>query len=215
MIKTELKNQCFNLTGKKCLKTGQCGECPVAGIVAGLKAGEEAGEEARVAKAAAKAARTARVKASVAQVIAKKTIIHIWTDGACSGNPGPGGWGVVIKNGKVRELSGGSAHTTNNQMELTGAIEALKSLKARSIVILTTDSKYVMDGLTQWLPNWKRNGWKTYDRKPVKNVDLWRELDTQCKRHSVEWKWVKGHAGHPENERCDELARLAIVALHE
>lgn len=98
-------------------------------------------------------------------------------------------------------------------MELTGTIQALKSLKARSIVILTTDSKYVMDGLTQWLPKWKQNGWKTYDKKPVKNVDLWRELDAECCRHAVEWKWVKGHAGHPENERCDELARLAIVAL--
>lgn len=171
-----------------------------------------------VLRAEAKAARAVRVATRVADLKARKVIHHMFTDGACSGNPGPGGWGVVIRQGDtVKELSGGEPQTTNNKMELTAAIQGLKSLKShgRSMVVLTTDSKYVKDGLTQWLPKWKTNGWKTSDRKPVKNADLWHALDALCAKHSVEWKWVKGHAGHPENERCDALAREEIEKLKE
>jgi ribonuclease HI len=137
--------------------------------------------------------------------------IEIFTDGACSGNPGPGGWGALLKwNGHERELSGGERATTNNRMELMAAIRALEALKGPSVVTLHTDSKYVMDGLTKWLPKWKRNGWKTADKKPVKNDDLWRALDDACSRHDVKWRWVRGHDGHEENERADALARGAI-----
>jgi ribonuclease HI len=138
--------------------------------------------------------------------------VTIWTDGACSGNPGPGGWGAVLRyNGHERELHGGEALTTNNRMELRAAIEALSALKRACEIDLHTDSQYVRGGVTGWLANWKRNGWKTSDRKPVKNEDLWRELDAAQQRHSIRWHWVKGHAGHPENERADELARTGMA----
>ena len=134
--------------------------------------------------------------------------VSIWTDGACSGNPGPGGWGVVLRYGAhEKELKGGEALTTNNRMELTAAIEALVSLKRRCGVTLHTDSQYLRGGVTGWLEAWKRNGWRTADRKPVKNEDLWRRLDAAAGRHDVEWLWVKGHAGHEHNERADRLAR--------
>jgi ribonuclease HI len=138
--------------------------------------------------------------------------VSIWTDGACSGNPGPGGWGAVLRyNGHERELSGGEAETTNNRMELKAAIEALSALKRACNVDLYTDSQYVRGGITGWLANWKRNGWKTSDRKPVKNEDLWRQLDAAQTRHDITWHWVKGHAGHPENERADALARSGMT----
>ena len=137
---------------------------------------------------------------------------EIFTDGACSGNPGPGGWGALICNGEnENELTGGAAETTNNRMELLAAIEALKSLPDGSAVRLTTDSVYVKDGITNWIKNWKARGWKTAAKKPVKNVDLWQELDSEAQRHSVEWHWVKGHAGHAGNERADELAREGMA----
>ena len=136
-------------------------------------------------------------------------LIEIWTDGACSGNPGPGGWGAVLLAGEHRkELHGGEAETTNNRMELKAAIEALNALKKPSHVRLHTDSTYVKDGLTKWMHGWKRNGWKTAAKKPVKNRDLWQALDEACARHEIEWRWVKGHAGDEGNERADELARL-------
>ena len=137
---------------------------------------------------------------------------EIFTDGACSGNPGPGGWGALICNGEnENELTGGAAETTNNRMELLAAIEALKSLPDGSAVRLTTDSVYVKDGITNWIKNWKARGWKTAAKKPVKNVDLWQELDSEAQRHSVEWHWVKGHAGHAGNERAGELARQGMA----
>lgn len=133
--------------------------------------------------------------------------IQIWTDGACSGNPGPGGWGALIVNdGQETELYGGEANTTNNRMELMGAIEALNSLESASKVILNTDSTYVKNGLTKWIHGWKRNGWKTASKQPVKNKDLWQALDEACNRHQIEWKWVKGHSGNAGNERADRLA---------
>jgi ribonuclease HI len=137
---------------------------------------------------------------------------EIFTDGACSGNPGPGGWGALINgpNGE-NELTGGAADTTNNRMELQAAIEALKSLPTGSAVTLTTDSTYVKDGITSWIKNWKARGWKTAAKKPVKNVDLWQNLDAECARHQVNWQWVKGHAGHAGNERADELARQGMA----
>lgn len=139
----------------------------------------------------------------------KSKLIEIWTDGACSGNPGPGGWGVLLKSGDhEKELHGGEAETTNNRMELTAAIEALNALKTSSKVILHTDSTYVKDGLTKWMFGWKKNGWKTAAKKPVKNQDLWQALDEACKRHDVDWRWVKGHDGDEGNERADALARL-------
>ena len=138
--------------------------------------------------------------------------VEIFTDGACSGNPGPGGWGAVLRaGGREKELSGGAAETTNNRMELQAAIEALNALKRPCNVVLTTDSAYVRNGIESWLRGWKARGWKTADNKPVKNVDLWRALDEANQRHSVEWRWVKGHAGHPENERADELARAGMA----
>jgi ribonuclease HI len=137
--------------------------------------------------------------------------IEIFTDGACSGNPGPGGWGAILRSGvHEKEISGGDRATTNNRMELTAAIEGLKALKAPGEVIVYTDSKYVMDGITRWIRKWKSNGWKTGDRKPVKNGDLWRALDEACSRHEVKWRWVRGHDGHDMNERADALARAAI-----
>ena len=137
--------------------------------------------------------------------------IDIFTDGACSGNPGPGGWGaLLVWNGHEKELSGAEAETTNNRMELTAAIEALNALKRPSRVHLHTDSMYLKDGISRWIHNWKRNGWKTAAKKPVKNDDLWRALDEAIHRHHVEWHWVKGHAGHEGNERADRLATDAI-----
>jgi ribonuclease HI len=139
-------------------------------------------------------------------------VIH--TDGACSGNPGPGGWGAILAFGDAeKELKGGEAHTTNNRMELMAAIAALEALKRPCLIDLHTDSQYLREGITKWIHGWKRNGWKTSDKKPVKNVDLWQRLDEALKRHRITWHWVKGHAGHAENERADALAREAIVAI--
>jgi ribonuclease HI len=144
--------------------------------------------------------------------------VEAFTDGACSGNPGPGGWGAVLRlrsdganDGAVRELSGGEALTTNNRMELMAAISALDAIKDGTTVDLYTDSSYVKDGISGWIMGWKRNGWKTADRKPVKNAELWQALDAARQRHQVTWHWVKGHAGHPENERADELARQGMA----
>ena len=138
--------------------------------------------------------------------------VEIFTDGACSGNPGPGGWGAILRfNGKTKELSGGEAETTNNRMELLAAISALEALKGSSHVDLHTDSKYVQDGIGKWIHGWKRNGWKTADKKPVKNMDLWQRLDAAVQHHDVHWRWVKGHAGHEMNERADELAREGMA----
>ncbi|MBS0384319.1 MAG: ribonuclease HI [Proteobacteria bacterium] len=140
--------------------------------------------------------------------------VDIWTDGACSGNPGPGGWGAVLRyGGTEKELSGGEAATTNNRMELMAAIAALEALKGRVTVTLHTDSKYVMDGVTKWIHGWKKNGWKTADKKPVKNDDLWKRLDAARERHDVSWKWVKGHADDVMNNRADALARNAIESV--
>jgi ribonuclease HI len=133
--------------------------------------------------------------------------VEIFTDGACKGNPGPGGWGAILRsNGRERELSGGESPTTNNRMELMAAIEALNALKKPCHVQLWTDSNYVRDGITKWIHGWRRNGWKTADRKPVKNAELWQALLDAAEPHRVDWHWVKGHAGHPENERADALA---------
>ncbi|MFD1332593.1 ribonuclease HI [Methylopila musalis] len=135
-------------------------------------------------------------------------VVEIFTDGACSGNPGPGGWGAILRKGAVeKELKGGEAPTTNNRMELTAAIAALEALTRPCQVVLHTDSQYLRDGVTRWIHGWKRNGWRTADKKPVKNQDLWERLDALLKVHAIDWRWVKGHAGHPENERADELAR--------
>lgn len=141
--------------------------------------------------------------------------ILIYTDGACSGNPGPGGWGAVLIKGRHRkEINGGEAETTNNRMELKAAIEALSALKWQpSDVVLYTDSNYVKNGITSWLQGWKKNGWKTANKTAVKNADLWQQLDEVERQHNVTWRWVKGHAGHPENERADELAREGISLL--
>jgi ribonuclease HI len=140
--------------------------------------------------------------------------IEIFTDGACRGNPGPGGWGALLRyNGVERELYGGDPDTTNNRMELSAAIEGLRSLKERCTVTLTTDSVYVKSGITEWLDGWKKRNWKTAARKPVKNVDLWQELDEQNSRHDVDWRWVKGHSGHRENEIADQLANRGIDNL--
>jgi ribonuclease HI len=140
--------------------------------------------------------------------------VEIFTDGACSGNPGPGGWGAVLRYGATeRELSGGETATTNNRMEMMAAIEALEALKRPTTVDLYTDSTYLRDGIMKWIHGWKRNGWKTAAKKPVKNVDLWQRLERARASHEVTWHWVKGHAGHPENERADALARGAIERL--
>jgi ribonuclease HI len=140
----------------------------------------------------------------------KRVVVH--TDGACSGNPGPGGWGAILEfNGREKELCGGAPDTTNNRMELTAAIEALRALKGPCIVELHTDSKYVQDGISRWIHGWKRNGWKTADRKPVKNADLWQALEAETSTHEIDWRWIKGHAGHDVNERADELARKGMA----
>jgi ribonuclease HI len=137
--------------------------------------------------------------------------VTIYTDGACSGNPGPGGWGVLLRFDKYeKELSGSATETTNNRMEMTAAIEALKALKQSCQIEFYTDSEYLRKGITEWMHNWKRRGWKTAAKKPVKNQDLWRELDTIIHEHKINWHWIRGHAGHRENERVDQLARTAI-----
>jgi ribonuclease HI len=139
--------------------------------------------------------------------------ITIYTDGACSGNPGPGGWGLILRwQGHEKELCGGELETTNNRMELMAAIQGIESLKRSSSVDLYTDSTYVRDGITKWIHGWKKNGWRTAAKKPVKNEDLWKRLDQALSGHDVAWHWVKGHAGHPDNERADELARQGIPA---
>ena len=141
-----------------------------------------------------------------------RVVIH--TDGACSGNPGPGGWGAILQWGShTRELKGGESHTTNNRMELLAAIVALETLKRPCDVDLHTDSQYLRQGITGWINGWKRNGWKTVDKKPVKNADLWQRLDAAADRHTVHWHWVRGHSGHDLNERADELAREAIAEI--
>jgi ribonuclease HI len=144
--------------------------------------------------------------------VSEEKRIAIWSDGACSGNPGPGGWGaILIFDGHRKELKGGAAETTNNRMELQAAIEALDALKRPSAVDFYTDSQYVRGGVTGWIKGWKKNGWKTADRKPVKNIDLWQRLDELAARHKIVWHWVKGHAGTSENERADELAREGMA----
>jgi len=149
-------------------------------------------------------------------VSGKRHLVEIFTDGACSGNPGPGGWGAVLRwNGHERELSGADAATTNNRMELMAAIGALESLTRPCQVRIWTDSSYVKDGITRWIHGWKKRGWKTADKKPVKNVDLWQRLETALGPHRVEWQWVRGHSGHVENERADAIAREAIRQLRE
>ncbi|MEZ5528946.1 MAG: ribonuclease HI [Porticoccaceae bacterium] len=140
--------------------------------------------------------------------------VSIYTDGACRGNPGPGGWGALLRYGEhEKTLYGGEPDTTNNRMELTAAIEALAALKHPCKVSLTTDSQYVRQGIMSWMANWKKRGWKTADKKPVKNIDLWQKLDCEVARHNVEWHWVKGHSGHPENELADQLANRGIDEL--
>ena len=139
--------------------------------------------------------------------------VTVHTDGACSGNPGPGGWGAILTFGDhEKELNGGEPHTTNNRMELMAAIAALEALKRPCVVELHTDSQYLRNGIMSWIKNWKRNGWRTADKSPVKNIDLWKRLDAALAQHTVHWHWVKGHAGHTMNERADELARAGIVA---
>ena len=145
---------------------------------------------------------------------ARTDLVEIFTDGACSGNPGPGGWGAILRyRGTEKELSGAEPLTTNNRMEMMAAIMALEALRRPSDVCLSTDSLYLKDGITRWIHNWKRNGWRTSDKKPVKNTDLWQRLDSALKRHRVAFEWVRGHAGHPENTRADALAREAIKRM--
>lgn len=140
--------------------------------------------------------------------------VIIYTDGACRGNPGPGGWGAILSyKGNVKELYGGDPETTNNRMELMAAIQALEALNKPCNVQLNTDSKYVMQGITEWIANWKKRGWKTASKTPVKNEDLWRRLDAAIQRHNIEWAWVKGHSGHKDNDRADELANMGIDSL--
>ena len=146
----------------------------------------------------------------------KSEIVEIFTDGACSGNPGPGGWGAILRyNGTEKELSGGEAQTTNNRMELMAAIAGLEALKRNVKVSVYTDSQYLRDGITRWIHDWKARGWKTADKKPVKNIDLWQRLELALADHQIEWHWIRGHSGHPENERADELARAAIARLRD
>jgi ribonuclease HI len=148
--------------------------------------------------------------------MSEEELVEIHTDGACSGNPGPGGWGAILSwRGKEKELAGGEPLTTNNRMELTAAIEALETLRRPMRVRLWTDSEYLRQGITTWLKGWRARGWRTADKKPVKNQDLWERLDAAQERHQVEWRWLKGHAGHAENERADQLAREAIRRLRE
>ncbi|MAR15262.1 MAG: ribonuclease HI [Candidatus Marinimicrobia bacterium] len=139
------------------------------------------------------------------------SVLEIYTDGACRGNPGVGGWGAILKyDNKIKEINGFSKETTNNIMELSAVIKALKELNRSCDIIITTDSNYVKDGITKWIHNWKKNGWKTANKKPVKNKELWLELDDLVMQHKINWKWIKGHSGHPENERADQLANQAI-----
>lgn len=139
------------------------------------------------------------------------SVVEIYTDGACRGNPGPGGWGAVLRSGKhEKELFGGEQETTNNRMEMTAVVEALSALKNPSDVTLTTDSQYVRKGITEWIHNWKKNGWKTAAKKDVKNADLWQKIDALSAQHTIRWEWVKGHSGHPDNERVDDLANRGI-----
>src|ERR1700704_2324493 len=154
------------------------------------------------------AARSRRYRSAVTRItMADEDVVEIYTDGACSGNPGPGGWGALLRaKGAEKELYGGEADTTNNRMELMAVIRALEALKGRSRVRLYTDSLYVQKGISTWIHDWKRRGWRTADKKPVKNIDLWKTLDELAAQHEVEWHWVRGHAGHPENERADALA---------
>jgi ribonuclease HI len=141
-------------------------------------------------------------------------IVEIFTDGACRGNPGPGGWGALLRyKGQIKELKGAKSHTTNNQMELMAVIKSLEALKKASVVHLTTDSKYVKNGIMEWIHNWKKNGWRTANKKPVKNAELWQKLDQAVQCHQIKWHWVKGHSGHCENERADWLANRAIDQL--
>jgi ribonuclease HI len=145
---------------------------------------------------------------------APRTHVRITTDGACKGNPGPGGWAAILEcNGQEKQLSGAEPLTTNNRMEMTAALKGLEALTRPADVTLVTDSRYLLDGLTRWLPGWKRNGWKTAAKQPVKNDDLWRALDAAAARHRIDWQWVKGHAGHAGNERADRLANQAILTL--
>jgi ribonuclease HI len=138
-------------------------------------------------------------------------VVQVYADGACKGNPGPGGWGAILRaGGSEKELFGGVSQTTNNRMELTAVVRALEALEHPSTVEVYTDSQYVQKGISEWLPDWKRRGWRTADKKPVKNVDLWQELERVAGKHRVTWHWVKGHAGHPENERADELANRGV-----
>jgi len=142
------------------------------------------------------------------------SVVSIFTDGACKGNPGPGGWGALLRfKNSQKEIFGGEHHTTNNRMEMTAVIEALRSLNPNCEVSITTDSEYVRKGITEWITNWKRRGWKTAARKPVKNADLWRDLDKEAARHQIEWYWVKGHSGHLENEIADGLANKGVASL--
>ena len=151
---------------------------------------------------------------SDAEKASRRHKVTIFCDGGCRPNPGNGGWGAILRYGDVeKELSGAEPDTTNNRMELTAVIRALETLTRPCLVRVTTDSKYVMDGITQWLPNWKKRGWKTADKKPVKNVDLWQQLDAAVQRHTVQWEWVRGHTGHPENELADALANRGIDEL--
>ena len=145
---------------------------------------------------------------------AQDQVVEVFTDGACSGNPGPGGWGALLRyKGVERELSGAESDTTNNRMEMMAAIAALEAITRPSRIILTTDSTYVRDGITKWIVGWKRRNWKTAGKKPVKNVDLWQRLEAASAPHAIEWHWVRGHSGHVENERADTLAREAIIAM--
>ena len=142
-------------------------------------------------------------------------IVHIFTDGACKGNPGPGGWGAVLQyDASIKEIKGYSSNTTNNIMEISAVIESLKTLTRSCNVIITTDSNYVKDGITEWIHQWKKRNWKTANKKPVKNKELWQKLELETQRHQITWKWVKGHSGHAENERADELANEAIEENH-
>jgi len=144
-------------------------------------------------------------------VTSHSKVVEIYTDGACKGNPGPGGWGALLRySGKEKELYGGAANTTNNRMEMTAAVEALSLLKRPCKVILTTDSEYLRKGVTEWLKGWKKNGWKTASKQPVKNADLWQALDEVIQNHEIDWRWVKGHSGHAENERADQLANRGV-----
>jgi ribonuclease HI len=151
-----------------------------------------------------------KIEVDFTMTINPKTV-QIFTDGACKGNPGPGGWGAILQYGdNLKELKGFSPNTTNNIMELTAVIEAMKALTRSCEIIVTTDSNYVKNGITEWIHSWKQKGWKTSSKKPVKNKELWIELDDLTQQHTIEWEWVKGHSGHPENERADELANIAI-----